>query len=76
LVSEVLTREEFDEKVKLLNSYPFNALHKTKKLLKMEEIEKLEKVNRIEMEYLGESWTSKECMEAVMKFSQRKKSKL
>lgn len=62
-----------------INHCPYIALlgsiqtmQKSKELLRRVSIATLEKVNAEECEVLEERWLSDECMEAILKFMQRK----
>ncbi|XP_060630746.1 enoyl-CoA delta isomerase 2-like isoform X2 [Anolis sagrei] len=79
LVTEVFPDSTFQKEVwtrlKAYASLPRNSLTFSKKLIRRMEKEKLHEANSRECACLQERWTSDECMNAVMKFFQ-KRSKL
>lgn len=76
LVSEVFPHETFQEnvleKLKVLAEASKNSLIYSKELTRGLERSTLHKINELECQRLLERWQSPDCMEALMKFFQRK----
>ena len=77
MITRVFPRDELQERVKEivrdLSELPHQSVVKSKALIRSSFTSMLEDANAKECELLRERWLSEECMQAIMKFMEKRK---